>query len=69
MRMTTRSGAVLDVLISISPIMGENGTVVGASSIVQDITGEKMEQYLRQHEDQYRTLVEDLNVGNIPEHR
>jgi PAS domain S-box-containing protein len=22
-----------------------------------------MEQYLRQHEDQYRTLVEDLNVG------
>jgi PAS domain S-box-containing protein len=63
MRMATRSGAVLEVLISISPIMGENGAVVGASSIVQDITGEKMEQYLRQHEDQYRTLVEDLNVG------
>lgn len=63
MRMTTRGGRVLDVLISISPIMGESGGVLGASSIVQDITGEKMEQYLRQHEDQYRTLVEDLNVG------
>jgi len=63
MRVTTRNGRVLDVLISISPIMGENGVVVGASSIVQDITGEKMEQYLRQHEDQYRTLVEDLNIG------
>jgi len=63
MRMTTRSGRVIDVLISISPIIGENGAVLGASSIVQDITGEKMEQYLRQHEDQYRTLVEDLNVG------
>jgi len=63
LRMTIRSGAVLDVLISVSPIVGENGAVVGASSIVQDITGEKMEQYLRQHEDQYRTLVEDLNVG------
>jgi PAS domain S-box-containing protein len=63
LRMTIRSGAVLDVLISVFPIVGENGAVVGASSIVQDITGEKMEQYLRQHEDQYRTLVEDLNVG------
>ncbi len=63
LKMTIRNGAVLDVLISVSPIVGENGAVVGASSIVQDITGEKMEQYLRQHEDQYRTLVEDLNVG------
>lgn len=63
MRITTRGGRVLDVLISISPIVGESGGIVGASSIVQDITGEKMEQYLRQHEDQYRTLVEDLNVG------
>lgn len=63
MRITTRGGRVLDVLLSISPIIGENGGIVGASSIVQDITGEKMEQYLRQHEDQYRTLVEDLNVG------
>jgi len=63
MRMTARNGVVMDVLISISPIIGDNGAVVGASSIVQDITGEKMEQYLRQHEDQYRTLVEDLNVG------
>jgi PAS domain S-box-containing protein len=63
MRMTTRGGRVLDVLLSISPIIGEGGAILGASSIVQDITGEKMEQYLRQHEDQYRTLVEDLNVG------
>lgn len=63
MRITTRGGRVLDVLLSISPIIGEGGGIVGASSIVQDITGEKMEQYLRQHEDQYRTLVEDLNVG------
>ena len=63
MRMTTGTGAVFDVLVSSSPIMGENGAVVGASSILQDITGEKMEQYLRKHEDQYRTLVEDLDVG------
>jgi PAS domain S-box-containing protein len=63
MKMMRKSGGVLDVLITISPILGENGAVTGASSIARDITGEKMEQYLREHEDQYRTLVEDLNVG------
>jgi PAS domain S-box-containing protein len=63
MKMMRKGGAVLDVLITISPILGEYGVVTGASSIARDITGEKMEQYLRDHEDQYRTLVEDLNVG------
>ncbi len=63
LKMTRKGGAVLDILITISPILGEYGVVTGASSIARDITGEKMEQYLREHEDQYRTLVEDLNVG------
>ncbi|MDD1712235.1 MAG: PAS domain S-box protein, partial [Methanoregulaceae archaeon] len=63
MKLTRKGGAILDVLITISPIIGEHGAVTGASSIARDITGEKMEQYLREHEDQYRTLVEDLNVG------
>ena len=63
MKMMRKGGVVLDVLITISPILGEYGAVAGASSIARDITGEKMEQYLREHEDQYRTLVEDLNVG------
>ena len=63
MKMMRKGGAVLDVLITISPIIGEYGAVTGASSIARDITGEKMEKCLREHEDQYRTLVEDLNVG------
>jgi PAS domain S-box-containing protein len=63
MKMMRKGGSVLDVLITISPITGEYGAVTGASSIARDITGEKMERYLREHEDQYRTLVEDLNVG------
>jgi len=63
MKMMRKGGAILDVLITISPILGEYGAVSGASSIARDITGDKMEQYLREHEDQYRTLVEDLNVG------
>jgi len=63
MKILRKDGAVLDVLITISPMLGEYGAITGASSIARDITGEKMEQYLREHEDQYRTLVEDLNVG------
>jgi PAS domain S-box-containing protein len=63
MKMVRKGGAVLDALITISPILGEHGAATGSSSIARDITGEKMEQYLREHEDQYRTLVEDLNVG------
>jgi PAS domain S-box-containing protein len=62
-KMLRKGGAALDVLVTVSPISAENGVIAGASSIVQDITGEKMEQYLRKHEDQYRSLVEDLNVG------
>jgi len=45
------------------PIKGENEAIVGASSIVRDITSEKVEQHIREHENQYRTLVEDLKVG------
>jgi PAS domain S-box-containing protein len=63
MKMIRKGGAVLDVLVTISPLVGENGSIDGSISIARDITGEKMEQYLREHEDQYRTLVEDLNVG------
>jgi len=63
MKMLKKDSTPVDVLITISPIFGDGGTVIGASSIARDITGEKMEQCLRQQEDQYRTLVEDLNVG------
>jgi len=63
MKIMRKGGAVLEVVITISPMIGEYGAITGASSIARDITGEKMELYLRQHEDQYRSLVEDLNVG------
>jgi len=63
MKMLRGGGEPVDVLITISPISGDNGTIAGASLIVRDITGEKMEQCLREHEERYRKLVEDLNVG------
>jgi len=63
LKMIRKDGTPVDVLITISPIRGEHDAIDGASSIVRDITREKLEQHLRDHEDQYRNLVEDINVG------
>jgi PAS domain S-box-containing protein len=62
-KMKRKDGSIIDVMITICPIKGENGAIVGASSIVRDITSEKVEQHIREQEDRYRTLVEDLKVG------
>ena len=63
MKMIRRNGSEMDVQITICAIKGEGGGITGASSIVRDITKEKLEQHLCEFEDRYRTLVEDLNVG------
>ncbi len=63
MRMVRKGGVAIDTLCTVSPIRGEDGEITGTSSIVQDITRDKLEQHVREHEDRYRTLVEDLNVG------
>ncbi|PKL69523.1 MAG: hypothetical protein CVV30_08185 [Methanomicrobiales archaeon HGW-Methanomicrobiales-1] len=63
LRMTGENKTPIDALITICPIKGEGNTIVGASAIIRDITQEKIEQHMREHEDKYRTLVEDLNVG------
>jgi PAS domain S-box-containing protein len=62
-KMRRKDSSVIDVMITICPMKGENEEVVGASSIVRDITREKVEQHIREQEDRYRTLVEDLKVG------
>jgi len=63
MNMVRKDGTTMNTLMTICPIRGENDHIVGASSIVRDITSEKLEQHVREYEDRYRTLVEDLNVG------
>jgi PAS domain S-box-containing protein len=63
LRMTGKNNIVIDALITICPIKGEENAIAGASAIIRDITQEKIEQHMREHEDRYRTLVEDLNVG------
>jgi PAS domain S-box-containing protein len=62
-KMMRKDGSIIEVMITICPIKGENEAIVGASSIVRDITSEKIEQHIREQEDRYRTLVEDLKVG------
>ena len=63
MNMVRKDGTKMNTLMTICPIRGENNHIVGVSSIIRDITSEKREQQLREYEDRYRTLVEDLNVG------
>ncbi|MDD1719007.1 MAG: PAS domain S-box protein, partial [Methanoregulaceae archaeon] len=41
MKMVRKDGGVVDVLLTISPLQGESGVIVGASSIASDITSEK----------------------------
>jgi PAS domain S-box-containing protein len=63
MRMLSKDGTARDILMTISPIRGEEHEVIGASSVIQDITRKKLEQHIRRQEDHYRTQLEDLNVG------
>jgi PAS domain S-box-containing protein len=63
MNMKRKDGSTIDTLVTICPIRGEDNHIAGMSSIVRDITTEKREKHVREYEDRYRTLVEDLNVG------
>lgn len=63
MNLIRKDGTTMNTLMTICPIRGERDQIIGVSSIIRDITSEKREQHLREYEDRYRTLVEDLNVG------
>ncbi|MGA2160619.1 MAG: PAS domain S-box protein [Methanoregula sp.] len=63
MQMMRRDGSVIEALLTICPIRDENGVITGTSSIVRDITYEKLDERAREYEDRYRTLFEDMNVG------
>lgn len=63
LKIRQKDGTGRDALITICPIKDENGAITGASSIIRDITDEKRSERAREHEERYRRLVEDLNVG------
>jgi len=58
-----KDGRVIDVCLTISPIYEEGKTIMGASTIIRDITAQKSEERLRQAEMQYREHVGNINVG------
>jgi two-component system sensor histidine kinase/response regulator len=59
----TKDGKSIDVSLTVSPIMNEQGAPRGAASIARDIGQQKhAEERLRQSEEKYRALV-----ANIPD--
>lgn len=57
----TKDGRRIDVSVTISPVLGENGKIVGASTIARDVSERKQaETELRNAEEKFRTLAERL---------
>lgn len=55
----TRSGALLDISLTVSPIRDATGRIIGASKIARDITAKKAAaRSLQQSEEQYRYLFD-----------
>jgi PAS domain S-box-containing protein len=62
-RRLKKEGTGIDVSVTISPIIDDNGIVIGASTISHDISSRKSEQLLRESEDKYRILVDNIHIG------
>ncbi|HOT04150.1 MAG TPA: PAS domain S-box protein [Methanolinea sp.] len=58
-----KDGKVIDVCLTISPIYEEGKRIMGASTIIRDITAQKSEERLRNAEMRYRENVSNINVG------
>ena len=58
-----KDGELIDVSVTMSPILDQKKHIIGISSIVQNITTLKAERRLTEVEEQYRSLVDNINVG------
>lgn len=59
-----KDGKLIDISATISPILGDNGQVIGASNIATDITERKLaELALRENEARLKDMFENLSSG------
>ncbi|MCU0633158.1 MAG: PAS domain S-box protein [Methanolinea sp.] len=58
-----KDGKLIDVSLTISPVYQEGGHILGASTIIRDITTRKSEERLRHAERRYQDMVDNINVG------
>jgi PAS domain S-box-containing protein len=62
-RRRRKDGTVIDVSVTATPLIDESNTIIGASSIVRDITMKKAEQRLSEAEKPYQKFIESIGVG------
>jgi PAS domain S-box-containing protein len=57
----TKTGHLIDISVTISPIFNKEGKIIGASKIARDITLEKQaEKIVRERDDEFKALLESI---------
>ncbi len=60
----TKNNVLIDVSLTISPVMDASGTIIGASKIARDITKQKQnEAALLESEERHRLAIETARIG------
>jgi PAS domain S-box-containing protein len=62
-RRKRKDGTLIDVSVTATPLVDDSRTIIGASSIIRDITAKKAEQRLLEAEEPYRKFIESIGVG------
>ena len=62
----TKSGRLVDVSVTVSPVRAANGTIVGGATIARDISAAKRAEHaLRTSEQRWRSVVESAVDGIV----